>query len=411
MEAAKPYPKSLTAHCSLLIFFGFITMKTKIDRNVIALGWVSYFTDMASAMVNPILPIFVVLVLDEGVDKLGVVVAVATFVSYALRLVSGYISDRYGIVKPLVLAGYTLSALSKPLIGLTHSYKSVAALKALERFGKGLRSAPKDAMIAHYSQKNQSGRTFGFHKTLDIAGELSGTLLLFGLLFWLGSSEGVLRGIFYATLLPGIVGVLVLLLFVQDVPKKPAVEHTTFRLTAEDRTTVRNLLFYFLFLLFVFNEAYFTMQAKGVGIATALIPLLFVVSTATQTLTSYLFGILVDRYGHKRVLAFAYASGVVSQGMLFLHSPFFTWIAYAFLGLFTVASLNANRAMIASQAVNRGSVYGVFYAGVAIFGAVGALVAGMLWERFGMEAALTYALSGTAAVFLLHLFFGGRNEE
>ena len=160
-----------------------------IDRNVVMLGWVSFFTDMASAMVNPILPIFVVSVLHQGVDKLGIIVAVATFVSYALRLLSGYISDRYGIVKPLVVGGYALSALSKPLIGFSQGYRSVAALKALERLGKGLRSAPKDLMIAHYSPKEGSGKSFGFHKTLDIAGELSGTLLLFGLLWCLGQNE------------------------------------------------------------------------------------------------------------------------------------------------------------------------------------------------------------------------------
>ena len=115
----------------------------KIDKNVVMLGWVSFFTDMASAMINPILPIFVVTILHEGMDKLGIIVAVATFISYSLRLNSGYISDRNGIVKPLVVGGYALSAFSKPLIGLTHSYKGVAALKAFERFGKGLRSDHK----------------------------------------------------------------------------------------------------------------------------------------------------------------------------------------------------------------------------------------------------------------------------
>lgn len=372
-----------------------------IDRNVVMLGWVSFFTDMASAMINPILPIFVVTVLHEGVDKLGVVVAVATFVSYMLRLVSGYISDRFGIVKPLVVGGYALSAVSKPLIGFSEGYRSVAALKALERFGKGLRSAPKDAMIAHYSEKRASGRTFGFHKTLDIAGELSGTLILFGLLWWLGQSEEVMRGIFHATLIPGLFGLLIVTFFVRDIPKKRSMEKERFRLTARDKRTVRSLLFYFFFLLFMFNEAFFTMQAKTVGIATALIPLLFVVSTGMQTLTSYLFGLWIDRIGVRKILLFAYLCGVVSLTMLHTGLPPLTWGGYAFLGLFTVASLNANRALIANESDNRGSVYGIFYAGVALFGAVGALISGWLWERFGMETALEYALGGTILTILL----------
>ncbi len=375
---------------------------TRIDRNVVMLGWVSFFTDMASAMINPILPIFVVVALHEGVDKLGIIVAVATFVSYALRLLSGYISDRYGIVKPLVVGGYGLSALSKPLIGLTHGYKSVAGLKALERLGKALRSAPKDAMIAHYSHKKASGRTFGFHKTLDIAGELSGTILLFGLLWYFGQSEGVMRTIFLSTLIPGLIGLVLIAFFVKDVPKKPHTEtKQRITLTESDKATVKKLFFYFLFVFFMFNEAFFTMQAKEVGIATTLIPLLFIVSTLIQTVTSYRLGVLIDRIGADRVLLFAYLSGITAQVLLWFEIAALTWLAYGFLGLFTVASLNANRAYIASNSDNRGSVYGIFYAGVALFGALGAYVCGMLWEHVGLQSALLFSLLGTGTTGLL----------
>ncbi len=381
-----------------------------IDKNVVMLGWVSFCTDMASAMVNPILPIFVVTILHEGMDKLGIVVAVATFVSYALRLLSGYLSDRYGIVKPLVVGGYALSAISKPLIGSTHGYKGVAALKAFERLGKGLRSAPKDLMIAHYSKKGVSGRTFGFHKTLDIGGELSGTLILLGLLYTLGEGEEAIRTIFHMTLVPGLVGLYIVAFHVRDIRREAGRPGSRFRLTSRDRSTVRSLLFYFLFLLFMFNEAFFTMQAKEVGIATVLIPLLFVVSTGVQTLTSYLFGIWIDRLGPGRILAFAYLCGAVAQGLLFLRSELFTWLSYAFLGLFTVASLNANRALIAHRADNRGSVYGIFYASVALFGAAGAYLSGMIWEHFGVGSALLYGLAGTTLMLLLFAVSGGYND-
>ncbi len=352
-------------------------------------------------MVNPILPIFVVVALHEGVDKLGIIVAVATFVSYALRLVSGYISDRYGIVKPLVVGGYALSAISKPLIAFTHSYKSVAALKALERLGKGLRSAPKDVMIAEYSHKNASGKTFGFHKTLDIAGELSGTLLLFGLLWYFGESEGVMRMIFLATIVPGLIGLVLVAFFVRDVKRNRPKEWTKFRLSARDKATIKELFFYFLFIFFIFNESFFTMQAKSVGIAVMLIPLLFVVSTGTQTLTSYLLGLWVDKIGAERVLGLGYACGVTAQLLLWFQTAWLTWMAYAFLGLFTVATLNANRAFIASASDNRGSVYGVFYAGVALFGAMGAYLCGMIWEHFGMHSALLFSLGGTVTLLLI----------
>jgi len=339
-------------------------MKT-IDKNVVMLGWVSFFTDMASAMINPILPIFVVVVLHEGMDKLGIIVAIATFVSYALRLLSGYLSDRYGIVKPLVVGGYLLSALSKPLIGMTHGYQSIAL-------------------------------------TMDIAGELSGILILFGLLWYFGQSEAVIRSIFYATLIPGIIGVVIVTFFVEDIPKPKSLSRQAFVLTDRDKKAIVSLLFYFVFLFFVFSDAFFTMQAKEMGISIAVIPLLFAVSAAVQTLTSYGFGLMTDRFGVRYVLWFAYGCGVIAQGLLYLREPFFTWIAYAFLGLFTVASLNANRAFVSENADNRGSVYGVFYAGVALFGAAGAYVSGVIWEYFGMQSALLFSLVGTALLTLLY---------
>ena len=374
-----------------------------IDKNVLMLGWVSFFTDMASAMITPILPIFVVVVLHEGMDKLGIIVAIATFVSYALRLLSGYISDRYGIVKPLVVGGYALSALSKPLIGLSHGYQSVAALKALERLGKGLRSAPKDLMISEYSKANASGKTFGFHKTMDIAGELSGILILFAVLWFFGQSETVIRTIFYATLLPGIIGLVIVAFFVRDIPKAKSFSQQAFTLTDNDKKSIASLFFYFLFLIFMFSDAFFTMQAKEMGISIAIIPLLFAVSAAVQTLTSYLFGVYIDRFGAKGMLMFAYTCGMIAQGLLYLQTPVFTWIAYGFLGLFTVASLNANRAFISQSADNKGSVYGVFYAGVALFGAFGAYLSGMIWEHFGMQNALLFSLTGTSLLALLFI--------
>jgi len=166
-------------------------------------------------------------------------------------------------------------------------------------------------MIAHYSKERSSGRTFGFHKTLDIGGELSGTLILLGLFYFLGESENMIRNIFFATLVPGLIGLFIVLFFVKDVPRKKVEKSKRFVLTKRDRSTIRSLFFYFFFLLFIFSDAFFTMQAKDVGIATVMIPLLFVVSTGVQTLTSYLFGVWIDRVGAEKILAFAYLCGLL----------------------------------------------------------------------------------------------------
>jgi len=273
-----------------------------MNKNIIYLGLVSFFTDLSSAMINPILPIFVVVYLGEGMDKLGVIVALATFVSYALRFVSGYVSDRFAIVKPLVVAGYALSAFCKPLMGFSEGYKSVAFLKSLERLGKAVRSAPKDSLIAYFGKEGEMGKTFGFHKTLDIAGELSGTVLLFLILYFLGKSEEIVRGIFFATFIPGVMALLIVIFFVEDVKKRKEIKRFVF--SKKDKKISANLSIYFLFLFFFFNEAFFTMEAKEVGISIAFIPLLFVVSTAVQTLTSYYSGLMIDRMGVKKTLLY-----------------------------------------------------------------------------------------------------------
>jgi MFS family permease len=384
-------------------------MKT-INKNIVMLGIVSYFTDFASAMITPILPIFIVTVLHEGMDKLGLIVAVATFISYGLRVVSGYIADRFGLVKPLVVGGYILSALSKPLFGFAHDYIAVGILRSAERFGKGVRSAPKDVLISSYSQKESSGKTFGFHKTLDLAGELSGALFLFLMLYFFGQNETVMRNVFFATLIPGILGVFVVLFFVKDIQKNPQrVADLSLKLTPNDKQTISQLLFYFLFSMFALDSAFFAMEAKSIGIATLIIPLLFIISTTTQGLTSYYFGILSDKIGVKKVMGFAYMSGVLSQFFLYLQTPLFTWIAYGFLGLFTVISLNANRSLIAKNADNKGLVFGIFYACVALFGAVGAYIFGVIWQEYGMDLSLALSLIFTMCITLVFFIIGKKN--
>ncbi len=378
-----------------------------IDRNVLMLGWVSFFTDMASAMITPLLPIFVVSVLHEGMDKLGIVVAVATFVSYALRFVSGYLSDRFGVVKPLVVGGYLLSAIAKPSVGMTHGYKSVAALRALERLGKALRSAPKDVMIAHYTTSKRSGKTFGFHKAMDIAGELSGMVAVFALLYLFGESEGVIRAIFLATLLPGMIGVAIVAFGVRDVaPKKNGLSEA-FRLTTRDKRHIVSMLWYFAFLFFFFSDAFFAIQAKNTGISATYLPLLFALSAGMQTATSYLFGMSVDRFGARAVMVVAYLCGIAAQGLLWAEQNVATWVAFGLMGLFTVASLNAQRADISRSCDNKGSVYGVFYAGVALAAASGAYAIGHIWESEGMEAALRFSLVGTATVGMGYFLWYG----
>ena len=379
-----------------------------IHKNVIYLGLVSFFTDMASSMVTTLLPIFVVYVLHQGVDKLGIIIAIATFVSYALRIISGYLSDKLGIVKPFVVTGYTISAMTKPLLAFCHTYVSVAALRALERFGKALRSAPKDALISAYAKKSQEGKTFGFHKMLDIAGELSGALIVFLVFFFTHQEESLIRTIFLWTLLPGVVGVFIVVFFVQDAPAKPKEQAI---INQSDMKLFGVLFLYFFFLLFLFSDQYFIVKAKEVGFSLFTIPLLVITFTLTQTLTSYVSGILIDKFGAYWMLFVSYFFGCASIAALFLN---YLWVAFILLGLFTVISLNAIRSFIAKYAISKAFVYGILYGGTAIFGALGAYIIGFLWHRFGFTVAVEYSFSGLGILTSLALLFAilkGKSDE
>ncbi len=366
-----------------------------INKNIIALGFVSFFTDLASAMVTSILPIFIVYVLHQGVDKLGFVVAVATFISYGFRVLFGVLSDRLQIVKPFVVAGYFISALTKPLLALSNSWQSVAALRGLERMGKAVRSAPKDSLISEYSG-GKSGKSFGFHKMMDVAGEMSGALIAFGVLYFLGKNETIFRELFAWTLLPGLISVIIAAFFVKDAPYK-AKRKEKFQLQ-EDKKLLPVLFIYFAFTFFIFNDSFFIIKAKESGIDIIYIPLFMVLYNFVQTISSYFFGMQIDRFSAKTVLLFAFLIGILAMASLQLNAAVLSFIL---LALYTVASLNAIRAFISNKAKNKATVYGVLYGGVAAFSALGATVTGVIWQNFSQRAAVEFSLIGLIVIFAI----------
>ena len=371
-----------------------------IERNVVALGWVSFFTDMASAMVTSVLPVYVVRVLGEGVDKLGLIVAVATFVSYAFRIVFGYLSDRRRIVKPLVFAGYFLSAATKPVLALAGNWQQVAVLRGTERMGKAVRSAARDSLIAAYS-RGKSGRSFGFHKMMDVAGEMSGALMAFAVLYLLGEGEKTFRLLFVLTALPGFISVLIVGVMVRDVPSGDR-RYGKFEISA-DRKMLPILMIYFVYIFFIFNDSFLLLVASDSGISAAMIPLFAALYGGVQSLLSYLFGIRIDILGARKMLGAAMILGMAGTGALAME-----WIVPAFvlMGASTVSGLNAMRAWISDTAQNRGTVYGLFYGGTAVSGALGAVISGMIWEQCSRETAILVSFVGVlfaGAVYLVYI--------
>jgi MFS family permease len=309
----------------------------------------------------------------------------------------GYLSDKYQVVKPFVVTGYFISAVTKPLLYVSGSWQSVATLRGVERVGKSVRSATKDSLISVYSN-GKSGKTFGFHKTMDIAGELTGSLIIFALLFYLGESETLFRNIFAFTLIPGLIAVVIVLFFVKDVPYKSKTK--AFELK-KDYGLLPLLFVYFGFIFFMFNDSFFLIKAKELGIATVYIPLLVVLLNLTQTLLSYILGVKVDEIGATKILSLSFTFGFLSMVSLYFN---FIILGFIFLGIFIVGSLNALRSYISDHAHNKGTVYGILYGGVALFGALGALVTGVIWKHFDGDTAILFSLGGMGVMLLIYLF-------
>lgn len=369
-----------------------------MHKNIIALGWVSFFTDMATAMITPLIPIFVVVILHEDTQRLGEIVAITTFASYALRLVFGYLGDKYQITKPFVVTGYLISAVTKPMFYWVTSWQHIALLQTTERTGKAIRSASKDSLISAFAMHNNKGKAFGFHKMMDISGELAGALIIFAALSWFGQTETMLKGIFAWTVLPGVLAVGILLFFVQDAPHDPHKE--SYKWQAADKALLPLLGIYFIFLVFIFNSAFVVIKANDLGYNLALIPLLFIVLNLSQTLASYPIGLAADRIGAVNVLLIAFGFGALCQLSLWFS---WLWLAMIFLGLFTVCSLNGMRTYISQKAKNKATIFGIFYAGSAIFSAIGALFVGYLWSHFGDQIALQITSLSTVTLTLILL--------
>ncbi|MCF6173544.1 MAG: MFS transporter [Campylobacteraceae bacterium] len=222
-----------------------------INKNIIYLGFVSFFTDMSSSMVTILLPIYVVYILHEGVDKLGIIIAVSTFMSYIFRIAFGYISDRYQIVKLFVVTGYFISAITKPLLAFLGTYISIAFLRGAERMGKAIRSASKDSLISSFSKKGEEGKTFGFHKMMDMAGELSGSLIILVIFMFFTKNQEVIKDIFLFTIIPGLIATLIALFFVKDAPFKT--KNGCVIINHNDLKLLSLLFIYFGFVFFIMS--------------------------------------------------------------------------------------------------------------------------------------------------------------
>jgi len=372
--------------------------RERLGRNVFTLGGVSLLTDVATEMAYPLLPIFLTTVLGASATALGAIEGVAESTASLLKLVSGWLSDRLPGRKPLVVIGYGLASLVKPLIGFTRSAGQVMAIRVVDRVGKGIRTSPRDALIADSVAPSIRGRAFGFHRAADNTGAVIGPLIAFALLRY---GHGIdLRRVFLLTAIPAALSVALLVFGLREVPR-PArrEEEGTARPAAPLRAAGLGARFWWLFaILTIFtlgnsSDAFLLLRATQLGIAPLLVPVLWALLNLVKALFNVPGGVLSDRFGRRPLLVAGWTIyAAVYLGFGLAGAAWQVWVLFAAYGLYFGATEGVEKALVADfvPADRRGAAFGFYNLALGIAALPASLIFGELVDHASPRIAFLF---------------------
>jgi MFS family permease len=372
-------------------------------RSVIALGWVSFLTDVSSDMIYPLLPAFLTKSLGAGPAAVGLIEGVAETTASLAKIGSGIWSDRLRRRKPIVVLGYVIAAVVRPLVAFARLWSQVLAIRFTDRVGKGIRTSPRDALLADIVPSDRRGRAFGLQRAMDNAGAVVGPLLA-ALLLKLALVDE--RGVFLLAAVPGFAAILVLLLAVPDTPRRaetvPAAPAPPGKLPAP---FWRVVAIFALFTLANSTDAFLLLRAQDAGVALWQLPLLWSFFHAVKSVTGVPGGALADRVGRVPAIALGWLVYCASYaGFAFVSQPLAVWALFALYALFFGLTEGSERAFVADLVPEglRGRAYGTFHAAIGLTALPASVIFGLLWKRFGARAAfLTGAAVALAAAVAL----------
>lgn len=381
-------------------------MRSLVRGNVLWLGVVSLFTDLSSEMIYPLLPFFLTTTLGAGAAFLGLVEGLAEATASLLKLASGWFSDRAGKRKPLVLAGYGLASLARPLIALAAAPWHVLTIRFADRIGKGIRSSPRDALLADSVAAQVRGAAFGFQRAADHAGAVLGPLAASAILLL---APGQYRLVFALAAIPAWVSVVVLWRFVQE----RTVEHVATNairfegLHGLPRSYRRFLIVIVIFTLGNATDAFLLLRAQQLGIAVAWIPALWAMLHVSKMAWSVPGGMLADRAGPRLAIASGWLIyAVIYAGFAFAASAWHVWLLLGAYGLYYGLTEAPEKALVAalSPRERRGAAFGAYHFAVGVAALPASVIFGVLWQRFGSAFALLTGASLALTATLLFLF-------
>jgi MFS family permease len=368
---------------------------------------VSFFTDMSSEMIYPLLPVFLTTVLHAPIAFVGLVEGVAESTASVLKLASGWISDRFNKRKAFVSLGYGLSSVVRPMVAFATLPWHVLFVRFADRVGKGIRTAPRDALIADTCDASEKGKAFGFNRAMDHAGAIAGPAIATLLLTYAATGY---RTLFALAYLPAIAAMAVALFLVKEkkAENKCGAEPVRLRFGIFDRHFKAFLAIMVLFTLGNSSDAFLLLRAKDLGISAAALPLLWILLHIVKMLSSTPGGMLSDRIGRKKVIVAGWLIYfLVYLGFAVAKLPAHIWLLFAVYGFFFGLTESAERAFVADLVPSavRGSAYGTYNFAIGVGALPASVLMGVLWQKFGVVVAFSFGASmALLSAFLLMLF-------
>ena len=367
-----------------------------LDPTVKALGVVTLLNDLSSEVAVRTLPLFLANVLGVKAGIIGLIEGLAESTATLLKVVSGVLADRAGKKKALALWGYGLSGFTKPLLFFATGWPLVLVVRVLDRIGKGIRTAPRDALIADVTAAEDRGRAFGFNKAMDKAGAVAGLVLAAAILYVGGTGQVALtrenyQALVLLSVVPGIASVFVLARWVRERPASPSVQASSVRLAwqALDGRFRAYLVLLVIFTLGNSSDAFLMLRAQTLGFQPVEIFLLLAAFNLVITLSSTPAGALSDRLGRRGLIVAGWAIyAVIYLGFAVASSAWHVWALYLGYGLYYGAFQGAASALVADLVPPelRGTAYGLFNGAIGVVALPASLLAGLLWDWYGPPA-------------------------
>jgi len=380
--------------------------RSRLPAGVWVLGFVSMLMDISSEMIHSLLPMFLVGTLGVSVLAVGVIEGVAESAALVSKVFSGALSDYLGRRKGLAVLGYAMGAFTKPVFAIASGAGAVVAARFVDRVGKGIRGAPRDALVADIAPPGLRGAAFGLRQSLDTVGAFVGPLLATALMIaWAGD----FRAVFWVAVIPGVLAVVLLMAGIREAPRASSARLVSpirrAALARLSRAYWRVVAIGAVFTLARFSEAFLVLRAQQVGIAASWVPLVMVAMNIVYAATSYPFGRLADTMSHQKLLAIGLAVLVASDLVIAVAGDWRVLLAgVALWGMHMGMTQGLLAAMVADNAPDdlRGTAYGLFnlLSGVAMLAS--SVIAGLLWDNMG-SAFTFYAGAAFAMVTIVGL--------